>query len=95
MNAIDEALRARLLDGLPPRVKGMAEAIATEWEGAVGAVPELARLAVEDVEALAELPAGEREEALRRRWTRLHDVPRVDLSGRPVRLGTGRTAAAR
>jgi hypothetical protein len=95
MNAIAEDLRARLLDGLPPRVKGMAEAIVVEWERAVGAVPELARLAVEDVEALVALDAAGREEALRRRWTRLHDAARVDLSGRPVPLGSGRTAAAR
>ena len=96
MNAIDDGLRALLLDGLPPRVKGMAEAIVVEWERAVGAVPELARLAAEDVHALAALAAAEREEALRRRWTRLHDVPSVDLPGRPMRHGaTGRTVAAR
>ena len=67
MNAIADDLRARLLDGLPPRVKGMAEAIVVEWENAVGAVPELERLAVEDVRALLALPALEREDALRRR----------------------------
>ena len=97
-NAIDASLRALLLDGLPPRVKGMAEAIVTEWESAVGAVPELARLAAEDVQALAALPAAEREDALRRRWTRLHEVPApaVDLAGRGQRRSaTGRTVAAR
>jgi hypothetical protein len=96
MNAIDEDLRARLLDGLPPRVKGMAEAIVVEWESAVAAVPELARLAAEDVRALAALAAEAREDALRRRWSRLHDVPRFDLTGRAVRHGaTGRGIAAR
>lgn len=96
MNAIDAGLRALLLDGLPPRVQGMAEAILVEWHTAVAAVPELERLAVEDVRALAALPAGEREDALRRRWQRLHDVPSVDLSGRPQRhAATGRTVAAR
>jgi hypothetical protein len=95
MNAIAEDLRAQLLGGMPPRVQGMAEAIVVEWERAVGAVPELARLAVEDVTALAALPAAEREGALRRRWSRLHDVPAIELSGHPMRLGsTGRTAAA-
>jgi hypothetical protein len=96
MNAIDDDLRAQLLDGLPPRVKGMAEAIVVEWESAVSAVPELGRLAAEDVTALVALPAEEREDALRRRWHRLHDVPRFELTGRPKRLGaTGRTVAAR
>ena len=95
MNAIAGDLRARLLDGLPPLVKGMAEAIVVEWERAVGAVPELARLAVEDVEALAALDAAGREQALRRRWSRLHDAPRFDRGGRPMPLGSGRTAAAR
>jgi hypothetical protein len=95
-NAIAADLRALLLDGLPPRVKGMADAIVVEWESAVAAVPELARLAVEDVEALAALAAEERADALRRRWTRLHDVPRFELGGLPVRhSATGRTVAAR
>ncbi|HXA29601.1 MAG TPA: hypothetical protein VN193_12750 [Candidatus Angelobacter sp.] len=96
MKAIDDDLRARLLDGLPPRVQGMAEAIIVEWESAVSAVPELERLAAEDVVALVALRAEEREDALRRRWQRLHDVPRFELTGRPQRhSGTGRTAAAR
>jgi hypothetical protein len=96
IDAIDDDLRARLLDGLPPRVKGMAEAIVVEWFSAVIAVPELARLAAEDVAALVALPPEEREDALRRRWTRLHDAPRVDLTGRPQRhSATGRTVAAR
>lgn len=97
MNAIDDELRALLLDGLPPRVQGMAEAIVVEWERAVGAVPELERLAVEDVRALVALGAQAREDALRRRWSRLHDVPRFELTGRPVRRGHGaggRTVAA-
>lgn len=96
MKAIDATLRGLLLEELPPRVKGMAEAIVVEWESAVGAVPELARLAVEDVTALAALPATEREDALRRRWSRLHDVSSFELRGRPARHGaTGRTVAAR
>ena len=98
MNAIEPSLRALLLDGLPPRVKGMAEAIVVEWEAATAAVPELERLAAEDVQALAALPAGEREEALRRRWNRLHELaaPAVDLTGRGGRRNaTARTVAAR
>ncbi len=96
MNAIEAGVRALLLDGLPPRVKGMAEAIVVEWEHAVAAVPELQRLALEDVLALAALPAEEREEALRRRWQRLHERPAADLTGRAARRsGTGRTVAAR
>ncbi|HZS13469.1 MAG TPA: hypothetical protein VFC09_02615 [Candidatus Dormibacteraeota bacterium] len=96
MNAIDAELRVSLLEGLPPRVQGMAEAIVVEWEAAVAAVPELERLAVEDVLAMSALPAVEREDALRRRWSRLHDVPRVDLPGRPQRHAAGgRTIAAR
>jgi hypothetical protein len=96
MNAIANDLRALLLAGLPPRVKGMAEAIVVEWESAVGAVPELVRLAIEDVRALAALPAEEREDALRRRWERLHDVPTFEVSGRAMRHGaTGRRIAAR
>lgn len=96
MNAIDGALRALLLAGLPPRVKGMAEAIVVEWERAVAAVPELERLADEDVRTLAALPAEEREDALRRRWSRLHDVPAFELTGHPLRRGaTGRRVAAR
>jgi hypothetical protein len=94
-NSIDDGLRACLLDGLPPRVKGMAEAIVVEWEAAVAAVPELERLAVEDVQAMAALPAEEREDALRRRWSRLHEMSGVELTGRPQRrAGTGRTLAA-
>jgi hypothetical protein len=96
MNVIAEELRARLLAGLPPRVQGMAEAIVVEWERAVGAVPELERLAVEDVLTLSALPADEREDALRRRWIRLHEVPRFELAGRPVRRAApGRNIAAR
>jgi hypothetical protein len=96
MKAIDDDLRARLLDGLPPRVKGMAEAIVVEWESAVGAVPELARLACEDVAALVALAAEDREDALRRRWSRLHDVPRFELTGTRMRQSaTGRIRAAR
>jgi hypothetical protein len=89
-------LRRRLLDGIPPRVKGMAEAIVAEWQRAVGAVPELERLAVEDLVQLAAMPAAEREEALRRRWARLTEVPAVEVPGRQARrAASGRTAAAR
>jgi len=97
VSSFADDLRDRLLEGLPPRVQGMAEGIMVEWERAVGAVPELERLAVEDVGGLAELPAAEREDALRRRWTRLHDVPEFELRGRAARrvAGFGRTAAAR
>jgi len=97
MNAIASDLRALLLDGLPPRVKGMAEAIVVEWESAVGAIPELARLAVEDVRALVALPALEREDALRRRWTRLHEVPRFEVLSRAAAQhgAAGRRIAAR
>jgi len=97
MNAIAADLRALLLDGLPPRVKGMAEAIVVEWESAVGAIPELERLAVEDVRALVALPALEREDALRRRWNRLHEVPRFEVIGQAAaRHGAaGRRIAAR
>jgi hypothetical protein len=96
---IAAGLHARLLEGIPPRVCGMAEAIVAEWEQAVGAVPELVRLAAEDIAALADLPAAEREEALRRRWNRLHGVPEmpaVDLRGAPQRRSAGgRRVAAR
>jgi hypothetical protein len=96
---IAAGLHARLLDGIPPRVCGMAEAIVAEWEQAVTAVPELVRLAAEDIAALADLPAAEREEALRRRWGRLHalpEMPAVDLRGAPQRRSVGgRRAAAR
>jgi hypothetical protein len=97
MSVIATELHAEFLDGLPPRVQGMAEAILVEWERAVGAVPELARLATEDVEQLAALDAVEREQALRRRWTRLHDAPApaVELTGRPVRVAARRIVAAR
>jgi hypothetical protein len=89
-------LHTRLLDGLPPRVQGMAEAIVLEWERAVGAVPELERLAADDVRTLAAMDAATREEALRRRWTRLTEVPAFELRGRAARnQGRGRVAAAR
>ncbi len=90
-------LHARLLDGLPPRVQGMAEAIVVEWERAVAAVPELQRLADDDVQALVEMPAADREESLRRRWTRLNEVPAFELRGRVARraVGAGRVVAAR
>lgn len=93
----DGDLRGRLHDGLPPRVRGMAEAIIVEWENAVAAVPELERLAVEDMAQLAAMPAEDREQALRRRWTRLHDVPApIAVTGRAVHpTAVGRTAAAR
>lgn len=96
MRHIVDDIRARLLDGLPPLVQGMAEGIVLEWERAVSAVPELERLAAEDLGGLAELPAEEREDALRRRWHRLNDVPGFELRGRPARhAAVGRTAAAR
>lgn len=96
MSIIAPELHARLLDGLPPRVRGMAEAIIVEWERAVVAVPELERLAAEDVDCLASLDPEEREQALRRRWGRLNDVPAFELRGRamPQHAG-GRVAAAR
>lgn len=80
MTDIDD-LRRRLLECLPPLVCGMAEAIIAEWEQATGAVPELQRLAAEDLSALAALAPEERELALRRRWARLNDVPVVELPG--------------
>jgi hypothetical protein len=94
VSTIVDDLRSRILEGLPPLVQGMAEGIVLEWERAAGAVPELERLAAEDLGELAELPAVEREDALRRRWHRLHDVPSFELRGRPVRVaGVGRTSA--
>jgi hypothetical protein len=97
VNRFDDDLRRRLHDGLPPRVRGMAEAIIVEWEQAVAAVPELERLALEDMGQLAAMPAEEREQALRRRWSRLHDVPApIAVTGRALRpAGAGRAAAAR
>jgi len=93
---IVDDIRSRLLDGLPPLVRGMAEGIVLEWERAVSAVPELERLAAEDLGRLTELPPEEREQALSRRWLRLNDVPGVELGGRPSRpAGVGRAAAAR
>jgi len=88
-------LRPRLFDGVPPLVRGMAEAIVAEWERAVDAVPELERLAVEDLHGLAALPADVREQELRRRWGRLHDVPVLELPGVLVPPAvTGQVAAA-
>ncbi len=97
MSDIIDHLRRRLLHGLPPLVQGMAEGIILEWEEAISAVPELERLAAEDLGGLAGLPLAEREVALRRRWRRLHDVPAFELRGTPVRggAGVGRAAAAR
>ena len=97
MSSFADDLRNRLLEGLPPRVQGMAEGIVLEWEQAVVAVPELERLAAEDVGGLAELPPAEREDALRRRWTRLHDIPEFEMRGRAARrvASVGHTAAAR
>jgi hypothetical protein len=77
-------IRTRLLDGLPPLVQGMAEGILIEWARAVSAVPELERLAEEDLGSLADLPVTERELALRRRWQRLTEAPAVELPGRPA-----------
>ena len=98
MSTISEVARARLLDGLPPLVQGIAEGVLLDWQRAVSAVPELERLAAEDLGDLIALSAGEREEALRRRWERLNDVPDFELVGRrrtaPM-AGVGRTAAAR
>ena len=98
MSIIGDDLRGRLLDGLPPLVQGMAEGIILEWDEAVHAVPELERLAAEDVGRLAAMPATTRELVLRKRWTRLHEVPAFELRGLPVRApstaGVGRTAAA-
>ena len=74
-------LRRRLLDSLPPLVCGMAEAIIAEWQEAIRAVPELERLATEDLCGLAALAPEQRELALRRRWARLNDVPVVELPG--------------
>ena len=98
MSTFADGLRDRLLDGLPPRVCGMAEGIIAEWEQAVANVPELELLAVEDLGSLADLPAAEREEALRTRWSRLHGLPEVEvtrLAARTAVGGVGRTAAAR
>jgi len=93
---IVDDIRTRLLEGLPPLVRGMAEGIVLEWERAVSAVPELERLAAEDLGGLAALPPEEREDALRRRWRRLNEVPSFELRGRSTRhAGVGRTAAAR
>jgi hypothetical protein len=89
-------LRPRLLDGVPPLVRGMAEAIVAEWERAVDAVPQLERLAVEDLVGLAALPAQAREQELRRRWDRMHEVPVAELPGVLVLPApAGRVAAAR
>jgi hypothetical protein len=98
VSTIDEAIRSQLLDGLPPLVQGIAEGVIVEWERAVSAVPELERLAAEDLGGLMEMDPAEREEALRRRWDRLNHVPDFELIGRSRRApvaGVGRIVAAR
>lgn len=96
MSHIADLVRVRLLDGLPPLVQGIAEGVIVDWEEAVSAVPELERLAAEDLGDLIAMPAAEREDALRRRWDRLNDVPAFELLGRrgSARPSAGRTAAA-
>lgn len=88
MRSIDPDVRVRLLHGLPPLVQGMAEAILAEWQSAVTAVPELERLAEEDVLALLEMGLREREWALRQRWRRLTDGQQrpeaVEVPGRAM-----------
>jgi hypothetical protein len=75
-----EGLRAQLLEGLPARVQGMAEALIIEWETAVAAVPELAHAASSELIALLRMPAVEREAALRLRWVRAGERE-IDLIG--------------
>lgn len=88
-----DALRQQLLDGLPARVQGMAEAILDEWADAVEAVPSLARLATDDLLALMRMPAPERERELRRRWAAAHDQLATELTGRRQRRFARASAA--
>jgi hypothetical protein len=92
-----EALRAQLLDGLPARVKGMAEALILEWEAAVNAVPHLAHAASSELITLLRMDPVEREATIRHRWQRWSEVE-VDLRGRSQRsvaAGNGSTDAQR
>lgn len=84
---VDDPLRAQLFEGLPARVQGMAEALVSEWEIAVEAVPALAHAASAEVVALLRLDPAVREQHLRARWARLHGgegaAEGVELGGRP------------
>jgi hypothetical protein len=79
-----EALRAQLLDGLPARVQGMAEALILEWEAAVEAVPQLAHAASSELIALLRMGPVEREATIRQRWGRASEIE-VHLRGRSAR----------
>ena len=91
-----DALRAQLLEGLPARVQGMAEALVLEWETAVAAVPELAHAASAEIIALLRMSLAKREAALRLRWLRAEERE-VDLVGfraaRATAPSAGPTAA--
>jgi hypothetical protein len=91
-----EGLRSQLLDGLPARVQGMAEALILEWETAVAAVPELAHAASSELIALLRMEPAEREAALRLRWLRAGERE-IDVVGveapRERTPSTGSTAA--
>lgn len=83
-----DGLRVQLLEGLPARVQGMAEALILEWAEAVDAVPQLAAVASREIIDLLGLTPEQREVALRRRWRRgSDDVHLVGSPQRPV-LGT-------
>ena len=75
-----DVLRDQLLEGLPARVQGMAEAVVLEWETAVAAVPELAHAASAEIMALLRMSPVKREAALRLRWLRSEERE-VDLVG--------------
>ena len=74
-------MRAQLLDGLPARVQGMAEALILEWEAAVEAVPQLAHAASSELIALLRMGPIEREATIRQRWGRASEIE-VHLRGR-------------
>jgi hypothetical protein len=86
-----EGLRAQLLEGLPARVQGMAEALILEWEAAVIAVPQLAHAASSELIALLRLAPGEREAAVRLRWQRAGEME-IELVGARTRPAIGQPA---
>ena len=82
-NPGSDALRSQLLEGLPARVQGMAEALILEWETAVAAVPELAHAASSELIALLRMSPAKREAALRLRWLRASERE-VEVVGVPT-----------
>jgi hypothetical protein len=79
------SLRAQLLDGLPARVRGMAEELIEEWSSAVAAAPDLAPAATVEVIRLLRMAPTEREATLRRRSARLHGEEWPDVEIRELR----------